>query len=91
MCLFASAPCYKLNKGFSLGFPFKPLGGLCPPRGLNKKASEKYPLKITYCAEYEDHPPKNERGDTNMSCKTDYKEKSQFDEAFSFFEIFKIE
>ena len=27
---------------------FKPLGGLRPPRGLNKKASEKNPLSITY-------------------------------------------
>ena len=47
-CLFAPAPYYKLNKGFFLGFLFKPLGGLRPPRGLNKKASEKYPLSITY-------------------------------------------
>ena len=47
-CLFAPAPYYKLNKGSSLGFLFKPLGGLCPPCGLNKKASEKYPLFITY-------------------------------------------
>ena len=47
-CLFAPAPYYKLDKGFFLGFLFKPLGGLCPPRGLNKKASEKYPLSITY-------------------------------------------
>ena len=39
---------YKLNKGFFLGFLFKPLGGLCQPRGLNKKASEKYTLFITY-------------------------------------------
>ena len=46
-CLFAPAPYYKLNKGFSLGFLFKPLGGLCPPSGLNKKALEKYPLSIT--------------------------------------------
>ena len=46
-CLFAPAPYYKLNKGFFLGFLFKPLGGLRPPRGLNKKASEKYPLFIT--------------------------------------------
>ena len=45
---YASAPYYKLNKGFPLGFLFKPLGGLRPPRGLNKKASEKYPLFITY-------------------------------------------
>ena len=29
------------NKGFFLGFLFKPLGGLRPPRGLNEKASEK--------------------------------------------------
>ena len=48
-CLFAPAPYYKLNKGFFLGFLFKPLGGLRPPRGLNKKASEKNPLSITYC------------------------------------------
>ena len=47
-CLFAPAPNYKLNKGFFLGFLFKPLGGLRPPPGLNKKASEKYPLSITY-------------------------------------------
>ena len=49
-CLFAPATYYKLNKGFFLGFLFKPLGGrteLRPPRGLNKKASEKYPLFIT--------------------------------------------
>ena len=47
-CLFAPAQYYKLNKGFFLGFLFKPLGGLCPPCGLNKKVSEKYPLFITY-------------------------------------------
>ena len=47
-CLFAPAPYYKLNKGFFLGFLFKPRGGLRPPRGLNKKASEKNPLSITY-------------------------------------------
>ena len=47
-CLFAPAPYYKLNKGFFLGFLFKQLGGLRPPRGLNKKASEKNPLSITY-------------------------------------------
>ena len=47
-CLFAPAPYYKLDKGFFLGFLFKPLGGLRPPRGLNKKASEKYPLSITW-------------------------------------------
>ena len=46
-CLFTPAPYYKLNKGFFLGFLFKLLGGLCPPRGLNKKASEKNPLSIT--------------------------------------------
>ena len=46
-CLIAPAPYYKLNKGIFLGFLFKPLGGLRPPRGLNKKASEKYPLFIT--------------------------------------------
>ena len=45
-CLFAPAPYYKLNKGFFLGLLFKPRGGL-PPRGLNKKALEKYPLSIT--------------------------------------------
>ena len=28
-CLFAPTPYYKLNKGFFLGFLFKPLGGLC--------------------------------------------------------------
>ena len=42
------APYYKLNKGFFHGFLFKPLGGLPPPRGLNKKALKKYPLFITY-------------------------------------------
>ena len=47
-CLFAPAPDYKLNKGFFLGFQFKPRGGLRPPRGLNKKASENYPSFITY-------------------------------------------
>ena len=47
MCLFAPAPSYKLDKGFFLGFLIKPLGGLRPPRGLIKKASEKYPLSIT--------------------------------------------
>ena len=41
-CLFAPAPYYKLNKGFFLGFLFKPLDG------LNKKSSEKYPLSITW-------------------------------------------
>ena len=46
-CLFAPAPYNKLNKGFIVGFLFKPHGGLRPPRGLNKKASEKYPLSIT--------------------------------------------
>ena len=45
--LFAHAPYYNLNKGFFLGFLFKPLDGKRPPRGLNKKASEKYPLFIT--------------------------------------------
>ena len=34
------------NKGYFLGFLFKPRGGL--PRGLNKKAEEKYPLFMTY-------------------------------------------
>ena len=48
MCLFVPAPYCKLNKGFFLGFLLKPLGGLLPPRGLNKKASEKNPLSITY-------------------------------------------
>ena len=46
-CLFAPAPYYKLNKGYFLDFLFKQLGGLCPPGGLNKKASEQYPLSIT--------------------------------------------
>ena len=46
-CLFTLAQYYKLNKGFFLGFLFKPLAGLRLPRGLNKKASEKYPLFIT--------------------------------------------
>ena len=46
-CLFAPAPYYKLNEGFFLGFPFKPLGGLRPPCGLNKKAWEKNPLSTT--------------------------------------------
>ena len=44
---FAPVPYYKLNKGYFLGFLFKPRGGLQPPRGLNEKASEKYPLFIT--------------------------------------------
>ena len=44
-CLFAPAPYYKLNKGFFLGFVFKPGGGL--PRCLNKKTSEKNALFIT--------------------------------------------
>ena len=48
-CLFAPAPYYKLDKGFFLGFLFKPLSGLRPPRGLSKKASEKHPLSITCC------------------------------------------
>ena len=48
-CLFAPAPYYKQNKGFFLGFLFKPLGGLRPPGGLNEKASENHPLSITYC------------------------------------------
>ena len=47
MCLFAPAPYYKLTKGFFLGLLFKLLGELRPPRGLNKKASEKNPLSIT--------------------------------------------
>ena len=46
-CLFAPAPYYKLDKGLFLDFLFKPLGGQRPPCGLNKKASEKYPLSIT--------------------------------------------
>ena len=46
-CLFAHAPYYKLNKGFFLCFLFKLLSGLRPPRGLNKKVLEKYPLFIT--------------------------------------------
>ena len=45
--VYLPAPYYKLNKGFFLGFLFKRLGGLRPPRGLNKKASEKHPLSIT--------------------------------------------
>ena len=48
MCLFAHAPYYKLNKGFLLGFLFQLLGGLRLPHGLKNKASEKYPLSITY-------------------------------------------
>ena len=56
-CLFAPAPYYKLNKGFFRGFLFKPLGGLRPPRGLNKKASEKYLLSITYCLKIEQKKP----------------------------------
>ena len=36
-----------LIKNFSSALCFKPLGGLRPPRGLNKKASEKNPLSIT--------------------------------------------
>ena len=47
-CSFAPAPYYKLDKGFFLGFLFKLLGGLCPTRGLSKKASEKHRLSITY-------------------------------------------
>ena len=39
------------EQGYFLGFLFKPLGGLRLPRGLNKKASEKYPLSITYSAD----------------------------------------
>ena len=46
-CLFAPAQYNKLNKGFFLGFLFKPLVGLRPPRSLNKKVSEKYPVFIT--------------------------------------------
>ena len=47
-CLFAPVPYYKLDKGFFLGFLFKPLGGLRPHRGFSTKASEKHPLSITY-------------------------------------------
>ena len=47
-CLFAPAPYYKQNKGYSLGFLFKPFCGLRPPRGLNEKASGKNPLFITW-------------------------------------------
>ena len=54
-CLFAPAPYNKLNKGFFLGFLFKPLCGLRPPRGLNKNASEKYPLSTTCIMLYENH------------------------------------
>ena len=46
-CFFAPAPYYKLDKGFFPRFLFKRLCGLRPPRGLNKKASEKHPLSIT--------------------------------------------
>ena len=45
-CLFA--PYYKQNKGYVLGFLFKQLDGLRPPRGLNEKVSEKHLLFITY-------------------------------------------
>ena len=50
MCLFAPAPyyMYKQNKVYFLGFLFKPLNGLRPPHGFNEKASEKYPIFITY-------------------------------------------
>ena len=37
-CLFAPAPYHKLNKGFFLGFLFKPRGGHSPPSGLNRKS-----------------------------------------------------
>ena len=47
MCLFAPAPNYKLDQRVFPRFLFKPRGGLRPPRGLNKKASEKYPFYIT--------------------------------------------
>ena len=53
-CLFAPAPYYKLDIGFFLGFLFKPLGGLRPPCGSNKKASEKHPLSITCIHVYVD-------------------------------------
>ena len=46
--LFTPAPYYKLDKGFFLGFLFKPIGGLRRSHGLNKKALEKYALSITY-------------------------------------------
>ena len=45
--LFALPQYYKLNEGYFLGFLFKRLGGLRPPRGLKKASSEKYPLFIT--------------------------------------------
>ena len=48
MCLFALAPYYKLDKGFFLGFLFKPLGGLRPPRGLNKKVSKGAKIRNRY-------------------------------------------
>ena len=51
MCLFAPAPYYKLTKGFFF-FLFKPLGGLHPSHGLNKKALEKYPLLLVSSAGY---------------------------------------
>ena len=37
-CLFAPTPYYKLNKGFFLGFLFKPLSGLRPPRGFKQES-----------------------------------------------------
>ena len=37
-CLFALAPYYKLNKGFFLGFLFKPRGGLRPPCGFKQES-----------------------------------------------------
>ena len=46
-CLFAPEPYYKQNKGCFLDFLFKQFRKLRPPRGLNEKASEKYPLLIT--------------------------------------------
>ena len=60
-CLFALVPYYKLNKGFFLSFLFKPLGGLRPPRGLNRKASEKYPLSITCSIVFSMLWPRNDR------------------------------
>ena len=58
MCLFAPAPYYKLNKGFFIGFLFKPLGGCSPPHGFNKNALEKYPLFITCLYLHDSYIPK---------------------------------
>ena len=52
MCLFAPAPYYKQNKRFFLGFLFKPIGGLRPPSGLNKKASESFLYLLLRCLTY---------------------------------------